>query len=58
MTYTDSYNKAMELSRGNTYMYDSSKRIRELSAKDSNYVNATDEYKKGFAVAVYSLFRF
>ena len=62
MTYTDGYNKAMTLSTRNgfydgTYMYDSSRRICELAAKDSNYASASAEYRKGFAAAIYNLHR-
>ena len=51
------WNKAMELSNGHTYMYDSTKRIFELADKDPEYEAATSQYKSGFAQAVYSLFR-
>ena len=62
MTYSDGYNKAMALSTRNgfsdgTYMYDSTRRILELAAKDNDYNDASDEYKQGFAACVYSLFR-
>ena len=62
MTYTDGYNKAMILSTRNgfcdgTYMYDSSRRICELAAKDKDYESAGTDYRGGFADAVYSLFR-
>lgn len=62
MEYKDGYKKAIELStRGGlydgTYMYDSSKRINEIAAKDDAYTLANDEYKKGFAAAIYELHR-
>ena len=62
MTYADGYNKAMTRSTRNgfcdgTYMYDSTRRIFELAAKDENYETASDEYRGGFAAAVYSLHR-
>lgn len=62
MTYTDGYNKAMTLSTRNgfcdgTYMYDSTRRIFEVAAKDPDYTNASLDYKGGFADAIYSLHR-
>ena len=51
------YDKAMALAGGDTYMYDSSKRIAELAAQDANYASASNDYKQGFATAVYSLAR-
>jgi hypothetical protein len=51
------FDKAMTLAKGNTYMYDSSRRIMELAAKDPDYATASNDYKGGFANAVYSLFR-
>ena len=62
MTYVDGYNKAMTLSTHNgfydgTYMYDSTRRIFELAAKDEDYESAGDEYRSGFAAAIYNLHR-
>lgn len=62
MTYTDGYNKAMALSTRNgaydgTYMYDSSRRISELITKDEDYALASEDYRRGFSAAVYSLHR-
>ena len=51
------YDKAMALTHGSTYMYDSSRRIREVAAKDVDYAAASDDYKAGFASAIYSLHR-
>lgn len=51
------FDKAMTLANGDTYMYDSSRRIMELAAKDPEYATASVDYKGGFADAVYSLFR-
>lgn len=51
------YDKAMALTHGDTYMYDSSRRIREVAAKDADYATASDDYKGGFAAAIYALFR-
>ena len=51
------FDKAMTLANGDTYMYDSSRRIMELAAKDPEYATASNDYKSGFANAVYSLFR-
>ena len=51
------YDKAMALAKGNTYSYDSSRRIAELAAKDADYATASTDYKGGFACAVYDLFR-
>ena len=51
------WNKAMELSEGDTYMYDSTRRIFELADEDPDYETATDAYRAGFGSAVYSLFR-
>lgn len=51
------WDKAMTLANGDTYMYDSSRRIMELAAKDPDYATASVDYKGGFASAVYSLFR-
>ena len=51
------YDKAMALTKGNTYMYDSTRRIFEVAAKDPDYATASDEYKRGFAGAIYALFR-
>ena len=51
------YDKAMALTYGDTYMYDSSRRIREVAAKDADYPTASDDYKAGFAAAVYALHR-
>lgn len=51
------FDKGMTLANGNTYMYDSSRRIMELAAKDPEYAAASVDYKSGFANAVYSLFR-
>ena len=47
------WDKAMTLSKGDTYMYDSSRRIYELSLKDPDYATATNAYRSGFAQAVY-----
>ena len=60
--FEDGYDKAMKLSTRNgfydgTYSYDSTKRIFELAAKDPDYENSTHDYKRGFAAAVYDLFR-
>lgn len=62
MTYTDGYNKAMTLSTRNdfcdsTYAYDSSRRISKPAAKDTDYVSASTEYRRGFAIAIYNLHR-
>ena len=51
------YDKAMALTNGDTYMYDSSRRIREVAAKDADYAAASDNYRAGFAAAIYALFR-
>ena len=40
-----------------TYMYDSTRRIFELAAKDEDYESADDEYRSGFAAAIYNLHR-
>lgn len=51
------YNKAVELMRGDTYMYDSSRRIYELQKLDPHYESQSDDYKRGFMQAVYDYFR-
>lgn len=61
-TYTDGYKQAVAISelRSNgdgTYMYDSSRRIREVARLDPYYEDNNDEYKRGFAAGIYSLFR-
>ena len=55
--YQRGYDKAMELMNYDTYMYDSSRRIYELSKKDPEYETAGTEYRGGFAAAVYNMFR-
>ena len=55
---TAGWNKAMELMHHNTYSYDSSRRIYELSKLDPDYATADDDYRAGFAGAVYSKFVF
>lgn len=55
--YRKGYEKAMALTCGNTYMYDSTRRIFEVAAKDPDYADAPLDYKGGFADAIYSLFR-
>lgn len=51
------YDKAMALTYGDTYMYDSSRRILEVAAKDVDYPTASNDYKAGFAAAIYALHR-
>ena len=54
---TAGYNKAMELMHYDTYMYDSSRRIYELAQLDPTYANADNDYRGGFAGAVYEMHR-
>lgn len=59
-TYQDGFNQAITISqlRGDgTYMYDSSRRMREISQLDPHYEGNTDEYQRGFLAGIYSLFR-
>ena len=56
-SYQQGYDKAMELMNYDTYMYDSSRRIYELSKQDPNYIDSDLDYKKGFASAVYMMHR-
>lgn len=56
-SYQDGYNKAMELMNYDTYMYDSSKRLYELSKKDLDYAFSDNNYRSGFAQAVYKMHR-
>ena len=56
-SYQAGYDKAMKLMNYDTYMYDSGKRIYELSKKDPDYADADDAYRSGFASAVYQMHR-
>ena len=55
--YKRGYDKAYELMRGDTYMYDSTRRLFEVAAKYSPYEHETLEFKHGFVSCVYDLFR-
>ena len=56
-SYQEGYDKAMELMNYDTYMYDSTRRIFELMKKDPDYESADNDYRGGFAAAVYDMFR-
>lgn len=55
--YERGYNEAMRLMKNNTYMYDSTRRLFEVSKLSLEYENETQEYKRGFVSAVYDMFR-
>ena len=50
------YDKAYELAKGNTYSYDSTKRLFELEALYKGYNLESLEFKRGFVACVYALF--